>query len=450
MQLSVAILAAGQGTRMRSDLPKVLHPVAGRALVAEVLAVARQLAPVRLALVVGHGAEQVRAALGELPNSVYVLQEPQLGTGHAVVQARAALEGWGDTVLVLYGDTPLTRPETLKALLAQHEAGRAAVTLLTFLPDDPTGYGRIVRDEGGRIQAIVEQKVGTPEQLAIRESNSGIMAFDAVWLWQNLERLQLTAVGEYYLTDMIALAVAQGQPVASLVAEDPTEVMGVNTRVQLAEASAVLFQRRREALMLGGVTMVDPATVYVGPDVEIERDSTIYPNVLIERARIGEGCSLGPNSVVRDARLGAGCTVVASHVLKATLGKGVHVGPFACVRGGSSVGDAAYLGAGAEINRSHLGPGVVMSHFGYLGDAVVGERTNIGAGTVVCNYDGQHKHATRIAEGAFIGSNTLLVAPVSVGAGARTGAGAVVTRDVEPGQTVVGVPARPVDVKREE
>lgn len=449
MQLTVAILAAGQGTRMRSDLPKVLHPVAGRSLVAEVLDVARQLAPARLALVVGHGADQVRATLGELPDGVYVLQAPQLGTGHAVAQARPALDGWGDTVLVLYGDTPLMRPETLRSLLERHESKGAVVTLLTFLPDDPTGYGRIVRDEAGRIQAIVEEKVATPEQRAIRESNSGIMAFNAAWLWQNLDRIQLSAVGEYYLTDMIGLAVDQGRPVTSVVAENPAEVMGVNTRVQLAEASAVLFQRRREALMLAGVTMVDPATVYIGPEVAIGRDSTIHPNVIVERATLGEGCEVGPNSVIRDARLGAGCTVVASHIIGATLGDGVHVGPFAVVRGGSVVGDGACLGTGLEINRSHLGAGVVMRHFGYLGDAVVGEDANIGAGTVVCNYDGQAKHVTHIAAGAFIGSDTLLVAPVSVGAGAHTGAGAVVTHDVEPGQTVVGVPARPLNVKRE-
>jgi len=448
MRLTVAILAAGQGTRMRSDLPKVLHPVAGRALVAEVLCVARQLVPARLALVVGHGAEQVRAVLDELADGVCVVQEPQLGTGHAVAQARPALEGWGDTVLVLYGDTPLTRPETLRALLAQHAAQRAAVTLLTFLPDDPSGYGRIVRDEAGRVQAIVEQKVATLEQLAIRESNSGILAFDAAWLWQNLGRLELSAAGEYYLTDLVGLAVAQGETVGSLIAEDPTEVMGVNTRLQLAEASAVLFQRRREALMLDGVTMVDPTTVYVGPDVEIGRDSTIYPNVSIERASVGEGCVLGPNSVIRGAHLGANCTVVAAHILESTLGNGVHVGPFAIVRGGSVLEDGVYLGAGLEINRSELSAGAVMSHFGYLGDTIVGEGTNIGAGTVVCNYDGQAKQVTCIGAGAFIGSDTLLIAPVSVGAGAHTGAGAVVTRDVGRGQTVVGVPARPLQVKR--
>ncbi|HYN88386.1 MAG TPA: NTP transferase domain-containing protein, partial [Ardenticatenaceae bacterium] len=279
MQLTIAILAAGQGTRMRSRQPKVLHPVAGRAMIVEVLEVARKLGPARIGLVVGHGADEVCASIGELADGEYVLQREQLGTGHAVVQARPALEGHGDTVLVLFGDTPLTRSETLHTLLERHAAEGATISLLTFVPDDPTGYGRIVRDGEGRIQAIVEHRDATAEQRAIRECNGGIMAFDAGWLWRHLDDLPLSPKGEYYLTDTVAMAVAEGRLVTSLVTGDTTEVMGINDRVQLAEAGAVLFQRRREALMRAGVTMIDPGTVYVGPEVEIGADSVIYPNV---------------------------------------------------------------------------------------------------------------------------------------------------------------------------
>jgi bifunctional UDP-N-acetylglucosamine pyrophosphorylase/glucosamine-1-phosphate N-acetyltransferase len=429
---------------MRSDIPKVLHPVAGRPLVAEVLHVARQLAPARLAVVIGHGGNRVRQTIGELPDGEYVVQEPQLGTGHAVAQAKPALSGWGDTVLVLYGDTPLTRPETFRALLERHRTERATITLLTFLPDDPTGYGRIIRDETGRVRAIVEHKDATAAEREIRESNSGILVFDAEWLWLNLDQVQLSPQGEYYLTDMVALAVGQGRTVASLIVDDPTEVMGVNTRVQLAEATAVLYRRRREELMLAGVTMIDPATVYIGPEVTIGRDSVIYPNVSIERATIGERCTLGPNSVIVGARIGNDCTLQASHVIESTLGNRVHVGPFAFVRGGSVLNDGVYVGAGPEINRSRLAAGATVSHFGYLGDAFVGEGANIGAGTVTCNFDGQTKQSTHIAAGARIGSDTLLVAPVSIGPGAQTGAGAVVTKDVGAGEIVVGVPARSI------
>lgn len=442
MSVTIAILAAGQGTRMRSDLPKMLHPVAGRPLAAEALTVARALAPERLALVVGHGAEAVRAALGALPDGDYVYQEQQLGTGHAVATARAVLEGRGETVLVLYGDTPLTRPETLRRLMAERVETGATVALLTFLPDDPTGYGRIVRDEAGEIVAIVEHKDATPAQRAIRESNSGILAFDSRWLWPALERLTLSPQGEYYLTDLVALAVAEGRTVTGMIAEDPTEVMGVNDRVQLAAATAVIFARRREALMRAGVTMVDPATVYIGPDVEIGRDTIIYPNVSLERTTLGPNCEIGPNSVLRGATLGAGCRILGGHVYDSTLADGVTVGPFAVVRGGSVLAEGVTLGTGPEVNRSQLGPGVTMAHFGYLGDATVRDGVNIGAGTVTCNYDGSAKHPTEIGAGAFIGSDTLLVAPVAVGAGARTGAGAVVTRDVPDGETVAGVPAR--------
>ncbi len=332
MKLAVIVLAAGQGTRMKSDVPKVVHPVAGRPMILEVIEVARALHPDELVVVIGHKADRVKAVVGD--GVTYALQPEPLGTGHAVAQAAPHVRTTPDTVLVLYGDTPLIRASTLRAFVDAHAQHQATVTLLTFEPDDPTGYGRIVRDEAGRIVGIVEHRDATEAQRAIRECNSGILAFQAPWLWAHLPHLPLRPKGEYYLTDLVAMAVAEGRTVHSVVAPDPREVIGVNDRVQLAAASAVLFGRRREALMRGGVTLVDPATVYVGPDVHVGRDTVIEPNVVLEgRVRVGPRCHIGPNCVLRHVVVEAGARVVQAHLAHLVVPAGAHVGPFVCREG---------------------------------------------------------------------------------------------------------------------
>lgn len=314
---------------MKSDLPKVLHTVAGRSMAAEVLTVSRALEPDELVMVIGHGADKVRTEIGD--DVTYALQEDQLGTGHAVAQARPYLRSEADvaTVLVLYGDTPLIRPETLRSLLSRHAETHAAVTLLSFEPADPTGYGRIVRDDAGQIVGIVEHKDATDEQRAIAECNSGILAFEAAWLWSHLDEVSLSPQGEYYLTDLVAMAVDDGRRVSGIIADDPAEVMGVNTRPHLADATRVLFDRRRQTLMQNGVTLIDPDTVYIGADVTVGRDTQIEPNVHLHgTTRIGPACQIGANSVLYDTTVGAHCTVHSAHLNNVTLRDGASVGPY--------------------------------------------------------------------------------------------------------------------------
>lgn len=441
--LDVVILAAGQGTRMKSALPKVLHPVAGRPMIREVLATAQALQPDHCVVVVGHQAEAVREAAGE--GLLFALQAEQLGTGHAVQQAAALLPAEGEgTVVVLFGDTPLVRAETLAGALDRQAQSGAVVTLLSFLPEDPTGYGRVLRDGDGHVIAIVEHRDASDEERAVRESNGGIMLFDRRWLWRHLAGLSLSPKGEYYLTDLVAVAVAGGARVDAIVV-DEREVMGVNDRLQLATAGGLLYARRREHWMRQGVSMPAPETVWIEAGVQIGMDSTIHPNTHLKGdTTVGARCEIGPNSVLDGATLGADCQVEQATIQQSVLEAGVHVGPYALVRGGSRLEAGVWVGRGAEINRSTVGAGSAMAHFGYLGDARVGAGVNVGAGTVTCNYDGRDKHETEIGAGARLGGATLLVAPVRVGDGAVTGAGAVVTRDVDAEQTVVGVPARPL------
>ena len=440
--LDIVILAAGMGTRMKSALPKVLHPVAGRPMILEVLATAEALNPLTCAIVIGHGAEKVRETVGDA--ALFAFQAQRLGTGHAVMQARDALQASAaKTVLVLYGDTPLTKAETLQQAIDAHNSCQAAVTLLSFVPDDSTGYGRIIRDQEGVVKGIVEHKDATEQQRAIKESNSGIMLFDGPWLWENLDKVTLSPQGEYYLTDMPAIAVAQGRHVEGLII-DEREVMGVNNRVQLAEASQELWARRRHELMVQGINLVDPNSVWLDAHVTVGRDTTIYPNVVLRgQTTIGENCEIGSHSVLENATLADGCRVKQSQIINSTLETGVSVGPFALVRGNSVLEEGVYVGAGAEINRTRVGAHSNMTHFGYLGDATVGQQANIGAGSITCNYDGKEKHTTQIGDHVSLGSNSLLVAPISIGNNAKTGAGAVVLHDVPANDTVVGVPARP-------
>ena len=434
---------------MSSAQPKVLHPVLGDPMVRYSLRLAQEVGARPVALVVGYGADQVREATADFAVT-YVLQEEQLGTGHAVLQARAALEGRADAVLVFYADMPLLRAETVQALVEHHRASGATLTLLTVEQEESLGFGRVVRDAEGRVQAIVEERDCTPEQRAIRELNCGVYVFRAPWLWANLPRLERNPrKGEYYLTDLVALAAAQGEPIAAVAAADPEEVLGINTRVHLAQAEVVLRRRINERWMLAGVTLVDPARTYIQATVVIGRDTVLWPDTyLLGRTVVGERCEIGPGSWIVDSQVGDGCRVMASVLEGAVMEAGSNIGPFSHLRRGAHLGPGAHVGNFAEIKNARLGAGAKMGHFSYLGDAEVGPRANIGAGTITCNYDGERKHRTEIGEDAFLGSDTLLVAPVKVGKGAKTGAGAVVTRDVPPHALAYGVPARVQKVLR--
>ncbi len=442
MRLTTVILAAGQGTRMKSTLPKVLHPLAGKPMVHYAVAAATEVTDTLPVLVIGHGGDQVRAAMGD--RARYAVQEPQLGTGHAVRQARDLLSGQADAVLVTYADMPLLTARSLARLINTHAASGAALTLLTVVAQDPRGFGRIVRGADGRVVAIVEEADCTPEQLAIRELNTGVYCFDAEWLWANLPTLPLSRKGEYYLTDTVALAVAQGRLVNDLCAVDESELLGINTRVHLAEAERVLRARINRHWMEAGVTLMDPATTYIDADVTIGQDTTVLPNTyLLGRTEIGAHCRIGPGTIIEDCRIGAGCTVTLSVLEQAVMEDESNIGPFGHLRKGARICRGAHMGNFGEMKNSTLGPGSKMGHFSYLGDAQVGPNVNIGAGTITCNFDGERKHPTVIEEDVFIGSDSMLVAPLHIGRGAKTGAGSVVTHDVPAGAVVYGVPARP-------
>ena len=442
MSLTVIVLAAGQGTRMKSGFPKVMHPLAGRPMVRYVVDAARTLDPANLVVVVGYGASLVREALGGWVT--YVTQDEQLGTGHAVRQAEQAVAGRADTVLVLYGDTPLMRPETLRQIVDHHQTEKAAITALTFHPQDPTGYGRIVRDEKtGRVLAIVEEREATPEQRAIDEVFTGIFCFRDEWLWPSLGQIQAGSRGEYYLTSLVAIAGAQGKLVTGWPVSDPMEVIGLDHRLKLAQGEAEMRRRINERWMLAGVTLIHPETTYIDADAVLGADTVIWPNTYLQgTTRIGQDCIIGPGSVLRDSTIGDRCKIELSVIEGAIMEEGSEIGPFGHLRKGAHLGKGVHMGNFGEVKNSYLGPGVKMGHFSYVGDATVGAEANIGAGTITCNYDGQRKNRTVIGKGAFIGSDTMLVAPVEIGDDAKTGAGSVVTHDLPPGSMAYGIPAR--------
>lgn len=443
MQLAHVILAAGQGTRMKSRLPKVLHPILDKPMILYAVETALRVSPQPPVLVIGHGADAVQATVGE--RARYVVQEEQLGTGHAVLQARPLLEGNVDAVLVTYGDMPLLRVETLRHLVQEHAQTRATITMLTAVLDNPRGYGRILRDATGNVVGIVEEVDATPEQRAIRELNVGIYVFDAAWLWEHLPRVQPSPVkGEYYLTDLVGMAVAEGRPVRALPVDDTEEVLGVNTRVHLAEVTRALQRRVNRVWMLAGVTMVDPESTYIGTDVRLGSDVVIHPQTYIYgQTTIGEGSEIGPQTYIVSSQVGRNCRVFYSVLEHAVLEDEVDIGPFGHLRKGAHLARGVHMGNFGEVKNSYLGPGTKMGHFSYVGDAEVGANVNIGAGTITCNYDGKRKHKTIIEDDVFIGSDTMLVAPVRIGRGARTGAGSVVTRDIPPYTLAYGVPAKP-------
>ncbi|MEW6174077.1 bifunctional UDP-N-acetylglucosamine diphosphorylase/glucosamine-1-phosphate N-acetyltransferase GlmU [Stutzerimonas sp. KH-1] len=428
MSLDIVILAAGQGTRMRSALPKVLHPVAGQSMLGHVISTARALQPRSIQVVIGHGAEQVRQRLvGDDLN--YVVQAEQLGTGHAVAQALPNLSA--ERVLILYGDVPLIEAETLQRLL--QKVGPEQLALLTVTLDDPTGYGRIVRDAHGEVQAIVEHKDASAEQKAIREGNTGILAVPGSRIGEWLGRLSNSnAQGEYYLTDVIAMAVADGLRVATEQPQDAMEVQGANDRIQLAELERHYQLRAARRLMTQGVTLRDPSRFDLRGEVSVGRDVLIDVNVVLEgEVVIEDDVQIGPNCVIKDSTLRRGAIVKAnSHLDGAVVGEGADCGPFARLRPGSTLGAKAHVGNFVEMKNASLGDGAKAGHLSYLGDAEIGARTNIGAGTITCNYDGANKFKTVMGEDVFIGSNSSLVAPLNLGDGATTGAGSTITADV--------------------
>ena len=436
MSLDIVILAAGQGTRMRSALPKVLHPVAGQSMLGHVIATARQLSPDRIHVVIGHGADEVRQRLAA-DDLNFVVQAEQLGTGHAVAQALPALSA--ERVLILYGDVPLIEVATLERLL--HKVGAQQIALLAVNLDDPTGYGRIVRDDQGVVQAIVEHKDASAEQKLITEGNTGILAVPGERLGDWLGRLSNSnAQGEYYLTDVIAMAVADGLVVATEQPLDAMEVQGANDRRQLAELERHYQLRAAHRLMAQGVTLRDPARFDLRGEVTVGRDVLIDINVILEgKVVIEDGVEIGPNCVIRDSTLRRGAVIKAnSHLEGAELGEGADCGPFARLRPGAALGAKAHVGNFVEVKNSHLGEGAKAGHLAYLGVADIGSRTNLGAGTITCNYDGANKFRTVLGEDVFIGSNSSLVAPVSLGDGATTGAGSVITADVPAGTLALG------------
>lgn len=435
MSLDIVILAAGQGTRMRSALPKVLHPVAGKSMLGHVIHSARQLSPQGIHVVIGHGAERVREQLAS-DDLNFVLQDKQLGTGHAVAQALPALTA--ETVLILYGDVPLIQVETLHRLLAL--VNDQQLGLLTVTLEDPTGYGRIVRDVQHRVSAIVEHKDATEEQKAVKEGNTGILAVPGKCLADWLGRLSnKNAQGEYYLTDVIAMAVNDGLVVATAQPDEAMEVQGANDRKQLAELERHYQQREARRLMAQGVTLRDPARFDVRGDVTVGRDVMIDVNVILEgRVVIEDDVSIGPNCVIKDSTLRKGAIIKAnSHLEGAIVGEGADAGPFARLRPGSVLDARAHVGNFVELKNAHLGEGAKAGHLTYLGDAVIGARTNIGAGTITCNYDGANKHKTVMGEDVFIGSNNSLVAPVHIASGASTAAGSTINQDVPAEQLAV-------------
>nr|WP_112472822.1 bifunctional UDP-N-acetylglucosamine diphosphorylase/glucosamine-1-phosphate N-acetyltransferase GlmU [Streptomyces sp. ST1020] len=438
---AVVVLAAGEGTRMKSATPKVLHELCGRTLVGHVLAAARELTPENLVAVVGHAREQVTAHLAETDGADRTaVQEQQNGTGHAVRMALEELGGTVDgTVIVVCGDTPLLTGTTLTALAATHHTDGNAVTVLTAEVPDATGYGRIVRDADGAVTAIVEHKDAAEDQRAIREINSGVFAFDGQLLADALKKVRTdNSQGEEYLTDVLGILREAGHRVGASVAGDHREIAGINNRVQLAEARRILNDRLLTQAMLDGVTIVDPATTWVDVTVTFGQDATVHPGTQLQgTTHIGEGAEVGPNTRLTDTRVGAGARVDNTVALSSTIGENASVGPYAYLRPGTRLGAKGKIGTYVETKNASIGEGTKVPHLSYVGDATIGDFSNIGAASVFVNYDGESKHHTTVGSHCKTGSDNMFVAPVTVGDGAYTAAGSVITKDVPPGSLAV-------------
>ena len=433
--LHVVILAAGKGTRMKSLRAKVLHDLAGRPLIEHVLHTVDRVNPASTILVVGHGADEVRRALAGRSTLQFAIQSPQLGTGHALLQAEPALTGKSGDVLLLYADVPLLQASTITRLLETHQRDRAAATVLTVKLPDPSGYGRIVRDEAGRIARIIEERDASAADREITEVNSGIYVFALAPLFGALQQLATdNAQGEYYLTDLVALYRRQGLRVDTLCVDHADELRGVNTRTDLAELAAIVRARKNRELMLAGVTIEEPTSAFIGQDVVVGADTVVGPGVRLEgQTTIGQRCRIHAGSRLTNAALGDDVTILDYCVIvDSTVAAGASVGPFAHVRPDSAIGERARVGNFVELKKTTLGAGSKASHLTYLGDATIGSDVNIGAGTITCNYDGEKKHPTTIEDGVFVGSDSQLIAPVRIGKGAYVAAGSSITDDVPP------------------
>ncbi len=435
----VVVLAAGQGTRMRSARPKVLHRLGGRALIDRVLDLAAAVEPESTTLVVGHGADAVRSHLVARRRLEFVVQQPQRGTAHALQQAEPVLAGRSGTVIVLSGDVPLLRAATLTGLLEAHRGARAAATVVTATVDRPYGYGRVVRTRG-RIARIVEEREASPPERRIKEVDSGTYALDLdPWFDAIRGITSQNAQGEYYLADLIALYRRRKLPVETLIVENAHEIRGINSRTELADVGRIVRQTKNEELMAAGVTLVDPSTTYIDPDVEVGADTVIHPGVILEgQTRIGAACEIQAHVRIADSELGDRVTVNNfCLIVGARVANGASVGPFAHIRPETVVGEGARIGNFVELKKTSMGPGSKANHLAYLGDATIGADVNIGAGTIVCNYDGKQKHRTVIEDGAFVGSDAQLIAPVTIGQGAYVGTGTTVRENVPPGALAV-------------
>lgn len=447
--LATIILAAGKGTRMKSNLIKILHKVAGKPMLQHLVDQAERLTSKRTIAVIGHQAELVKETVqGEHLSFAY--QHEQKGTGHAVLQTKAELQDFEGATLVLVGDAPLLTLETLQSLIDHHFETHADATLLSTFLDDPTGYGRIIRDEEERFLRIVEQSDLIGEEVEIDEINTGICVFDNQKLFKALDQIKPNnKQGEYYLTDVFSILLEEKAKVEVIGTYDPDETIGINDRVRLAQAEKVLRRRINERLMVQGVTIIDPENTFIDEDVEIGKDTIVYPFTFIEgKSRIGENVEIGPQCRIKDAVIGDDVNITNSIVLESVIHEQVKIGPFAYIRPGNEIHAGAKIGDFVELKKSIIGKGSKVPHLSYVGDAEVGEGCNIGAGTITANYDGKNKFATRLGDGVFIGSNSTLVAPVELKDGARTGAGSVVTKDVPKETTVIGVPARKFKKKK--
>lgn len=441
MKISTIILAAGQGTRMVSDLPKVLHPLNGKPLIMYAVETAEAVGSEKPVVVVGNGADKVREVVGD--RAKFAVQEKRLGTAHAVLAAENAYKSFNGLILVVAADMPLLTRDTMKRMVADQLKTDSPITMLTVRSSDSHGFGRILRGMDGEVREIVEEAHASATELKIDELNVGAYCFKSAWLWDVIRRIKLSPKGEYYLTDLVGAAVLGRKQVRTIELTDKDEALGINNRVHLAEAEAVMRRRINQEHMLAGVTMSDPTQVYIEAGVKIGKDTLILPGThLTGHTVIGERCEIGPNTIIHSSTIGDDCKLLASVIEEAIVEDHVGMGPFCHLRKGAHLGSHVHMGNFGEVKDSHLSAGVKMGHFSYIGNAEIGENVNIGAGTITCNFDGERKNPTEIGADAFIGSDTMLVAPVKIGKGAHTGAGSVVTHDVPDGEVVVGVPAR--------